>query len=121
MADAFHLIWQAGAVFLAVFLLNVVPAFAPPTWTVLSLIAVRYQVNVVILSTVGATAATAGRLTLARLSKTVIRQRLLGERARENIDHIKIRLQKTPKLTFGIFLFYAFSPFPSNNLFIAYG
>jgi hypothetical protein len=30
-------------------------------------------------------------------------------------------LQGRKKLTFGVFLFYAFTPFPSNFLFIAYG
>ena len=33
----------------------------------------------------------------------------------------KKRTGQTPKLTFGAFLFYAFTPLPSNYLFIAYG
>jgi hypothetical protein len=104
-----------------VFVLNVLPAFAPPTWTVLSFIAVRYNVNILILSVVGALAATLGRLTLAKLSKLIIRQRILSQSGRDNIDHLRARLQDKTKLTFGVFLIYAFSPFPSNQLFIAYG
>jgi hypothetical protein len=34
---------------------------------------------------------------------------------------IREYLEPRRKLTFGIFLFYAFTPFPSNYLFIAYG
>jgi hypothetical protein len=111
----------ALAIFGVVFVLNVVPAFAPPTWTVLSFIAVRYNVNIVMLSAVGAVAATLGRLALARLSKVIIRQKMLSQGARDNIDHLRDRLQGKTKLTFGVFLLYAFSPFPSNQLFIAYG
>jgi len=121
MPEILQIVTQAAAIFLVIFALNVVPAFAPPTWTALSYIAVSYRVNLVLLVTVGAAAATTGRLTLAKLSKVVVRQKLLSKRARENVDEIKVRLEKRPRLTFGIFLLYAFSPFPSNNLFIAYG
>ena len=121
MPQILHIVREAVAIFLVIFALNVVPAFAPPTWTALSFIAVSYQVNLILLVTVGAAAATAGRLTLAKLSKVVVRQKLLSKRTRENVDEIKVRLERRPKLTFGIFLLYAFSPFPSNNLFIAYG
>src|SRR5262249_20953467 len=31
------------------------------------------------------------------------------------------RLETRPKITVGVFLLYAFSPFPSNYLFMAYG
>jgi hypothetical protein len=47
----------ALAIFAVVFVLNVLPGFAPPTWTVLSFIAVRNDVNIMILSVVGAVAA----------------------------------------------------------------
>jgi uncharacterized membrane protein YdjX (TVP38/TMEM64 family) len=69
----------------------------------------------------GALAATSGRLVLAKLSRTVIRQKFMGEDARQNIDTIRAGLQGRRKLTFGLFLLYAFSPLPSNYLFIAYG
>jgi hypothetical protein len=39
----------------------------------------------------------------------------------ENIDVIKERLEGRQKLTFSVFLLYAFTPLPSNYLFIAYG
>jgi hypothetical protein len=89
MPDLIHGIVAGLAVFAIVFVLNVVPAFAPFTWTVLSFIAIRYQVNVLILSIVGAVAATAGRLALARLSKWLIRQKLLAKRTRDNIDELR--------------------------------
>lgn len=109
-------------VFILVLTLNVIPIFAPPTWLVLSAIAVYYNVrNILFLALTGAVAATLGRLVLAKLSGSIIRGKLLGEKSKKNIDGLKKHLEKRRALTFGIFLFYAFSPLSSSQLFIAYG
>jgi hypothetical protein len=121
MPQTIHTVYLLGAVFLVVFALNVVPAFAPPTWTVLSFISIRFDINFLALALVGAVAATLGRVVLAKLSKVIVREKLLGEPTKRNIDSIRSRIEARPKLTVGIFLLYAFSPFPSNNVFIAYG
>jgi len=121
MAEHLHLLYVSLVVFLVVFALNVMPAFAPPTWTVLSFIAIRFNPNIVLLSLVGAVAATMGRLLLARLSTVIVRRKVLSDDTKKNIDAVKERLESKQKLTFSILLFYAFSPFPSNHLFIAYG
>jgi membrane protein DedA with SNARE-associated domain len=108
--------------FLVVFGLNLVPAFAPPTWMVFSYIGFRFDtVNIALLAVIGAAAATLGRLTLAKMARAVVRQRFMSESTRINIDSIREYLEPRRKLTFGVFLFYAFTPFPSNYLFIAYG
>ena len=108
--------------FVVVFGLNLVPAFAPPTWMVFSYIGFRYvAVNVTLLALVGALAATLGRMALAKMARLVIRHRFLSDATRENIDAIREHLDPRRKLTFGVFLFYAFTPLPSNYLFIAYG
>jgi hypothetical protein len=108
--------------FLVVFAMNLLPAFAPPTWVVFSYLGFRYPTpNVTLFALVGAVAATLGRLTLAKMARTVIRGKLMSQASRENVDSIRERLQGRKKLTFGVFLFYAFTPFPSNFLFIAYG
>lgn len=108
-------------IFAVVFVVNVIPIFAPPTWAVLSFIAIRYSSNILLLAIVGASAATLGRLVLAKLSNVLIRQKFLSEGTRRNIDAVRLRLERSKKLTFSMLLFYAFSPFPSNHLFIAYG
>jgi hypothetical protein len=108
--------------FVVVFLLNLIPAFAPPTWMVFSYLGFRSPTsNVALLAVVGAGAATLGRTALARLAHIIIRQRFLSDAKKQNIDSIREALQGRKKLTFGVFLFYAFSPLPSNYLFIAYG
>lgn len=108
--------------FLLVFLLNVIPAFAPPTWMVFSFLGFRFPEHMgVTFAFVGALAATLGRFTLAKGSNLIVRRHFLSNEARQNVDVIRERLSKHKKLTFGIFLFYAFTPLPSNYLFIAYG
>lgn len=121
MAELLHVLYVSLVIFLVVFALNVMPVFAPPTWTVLSFIAIRYNSNIVLLAVVGAVAATLGRLVLAKLSNVIVRQKFLSDDTRKNIDAVKERLEGKKKLTFSILLFYAFSPFPSNHVFIAYG
>lgn len=108
--------------FLLVFLLNVIPAFAPPTWMVFSFLGFRFPDHMgVDFALVGALAATLGRFTLAKGSQLLVRQHWLSEEARQNVDAIKEQLSQRKKLTFGLLLFYAFTPLPSNYLFIAYG
>ena len=108
--------------FAAIFILNIIPVFAPPTWMALSYVGFKYPLqNVMLLALVGATAATLGRLTLAKLSRAIIRQRFLSQSTRDNVDAIRKGLEHRRTLTFSVCLFYAFSPLPSNYLFIAYG
>jgi hypothetical protein len=108
--------------FFAVLAINLVPAFAPPTWMVLSFIIINFQVpHILLLVLAGALGAALGRLVLAKLSYLIIRQHLLSEKTKINIDSLRNHLEGNKKLTYGIFLFYALSPLPSNQLFIAYG
>lgn len=108
--------------FVLIFGLNLIPAFAPPTWMALAFVGFQYHdSSAVLLAGTGAVAATLGRLTLAKLSHRLLRKKLLSDAHRANIDVIKDRLEKRTTLTVGLFLFYAFSPLPSNFLFIAYG
>lgn len=108
--------------FLAVFLLNIIPAFAPPTWMVFSFLGFRFPSRIDwSFALVGALAAATGRSVLGKLSRTIVRNHWLSEAARGNVDSLKLELERRPTLTFGLFLFYAFTPLPSNFLFIAYG
>jgi membrane protein DedA with SNARE-associated domain len=115
--------WPIVLLFVGVFLLNLIPAFAPPTWMVFSFIGFRsaHSSNVALLAVVGAMAATLGRLTLAKLARVIIRRKFLSEETKQNIDSIRKGLEGKRRLTFSVFLFYAFTPLPSNYLFLAYG
>ncbi len=109
-------------IFTAVYFLNTIPAFAPPTWMVLSFIGFNHsQLNPFSLALTGAFAATLGRITLAALSQSIIRNKLLNARTKENIDVLKCALEQRKNQTVGALLVYSFAPLPSNYLFIAYG
>jgi membrane protein DedA with SNARE-associated domain len=113
---------ELAILFAIVFALNVIPAFAPPTWIALSWVGFTHpQGTPFVVAMVAATAATAGRLVLASLSQKLIRQRFLGDAMRRNIDVVRDALERHRTLTFSVVLAYAVGPFPSNYLFIAYG
>ena len=109
-------------IFLIVLLLNIIPAFAPPTWMVFSFLGFRFPDHAGwLLAITGALAATLGRCLLAKMSRVIIRRRWLSDTSRDNVDALRDELLMRPKLTFGLLLFFAFTPLPSNSLFIAYG
>jgi hypothetical protein len=113
---------ELAALFAVVFALNVIPAFAPPTWMALSWVGFSRPLgNPFVVALIGALAATSGRLVLARLARVIIRQKFMSDAMRGNVDVVKDGIERHRSLTFGAFLLYAFSPFPSNYLFIAYG
>jgi hypothetical protein len=108
--------------FLIVLLINLMPAFAPPTWMAMSWVGFNiHEGNTLLFAVIAASAATTGRLSLAAFSRSLVRRRWFREADRQNIDVITAWLGKHRKKTAGAFLVYALSPFPSNYLFIAYG
>lgn len=108
--------------FAGIYLLNLMPAFAPSTWMVLSLVGFNFpQINPLVLALSAACAATSGRASLAVLSKRLIRNRLLDQRTRDNIDVLRETLEARKHKLEGALLAYSFTPLPSNYLFIAYG
>jgi len=108
--------------FAVIFVLNSLPAFAPPTWMVLSAVGLSSpDANPWITALVAAAAATAGRVALAKMACVIVRQHWLSARTKENIDLVKDRLSAHRAMTFGGVLAYTCSPFPSNSLFMAYG
>jgi membrane protein YqaA with SNARE-associated domain len=122
MNEINSLAYMMSVLFIIVFVLNLLPAFAPPTWTTMSFIGLAIpNIDVLLLATVAALAATCGRIALAKLSRQIVRQRLLTERSRRNVDAIKTAIENQRAMTIGTFLGYSLSPLPSNYLFIAYG
>ncbi|RQT37269.1 hypothetical protein [Burkholderia contaminans] len=108
--------------FLLILLLNLVPAFAPPTWMAMSWVGFNLpDGNPLIFAVAAAGAATTGRVILATFARSLVRSRWMRDSDRENIDVAAQWLHKHRTLTVGAFFFYALSPLPSNYLFIAYG
>jgi len=122
MNEINNLAYILSVLFIVVFVLNVLPAFAPPTWATMSFIGLAIpNIDVLLLAAVAAVAATCGRIVLAKLSRQIVRQKLLTEHSRRNVDAIKTAIENKRAVTIGTFLGYSLSPLPSNYLFIAYG
>jgi len=108
--------------FIIVFLVNLIPAFGPPTWMVLSFIAFAYPISSFpLFILVAVSASTSGRFFLTLSSRYLIRNNFLGDKYKRNIDHLKKHLDKRKKTLSGIFLLEAFTPLPSDQFFVAYG
>ncbi|MGD8707196.1 MAG: hypothetical protein PVI88_00755 [Nitrosopumilaceae archaeon] len=122
MADIFEFFSEFSyfGIFLVLIGVNASPILMPPSWIVLtSFYLLDPTLNIVLLSMVGATGATIGRIILKKISG--IFRRFVGEEQKSNLDIIGDYLNKK-KFGYLIasFLFGA-TPLPSNMLFIAYG
>jgi uncharacterized membrane protein len=108
--------------FVLVFGLNVLPAFAPPTWMLLSFFGLRFpDGDGWSMALVAALAATAGRSVLALFSRRITRSRWMSQAARANLAAVAATIERRRAASSGAFLLFAFSPLPSNALFLAYG
>ncbi|WP_455367351.1 hypothetical protein [[Eubacterium] cellulosolvens] len=105
---------------LSIFIANIIPVFAPPTWIILSLYKISNpELNVGILVLLGVIGSVTGRFAMYHYSKVLgkyVPQRFTG-----NLSQFKRAVdEKSSRLFFGSFL-YSLSPLPSNYLFIGSG
>lgn len=111
--------WHYLTVLLVVFLINVLPAFAPPTWVVLVLFKLNWHLNPAALVILGAVAAAGGRFCLA--SATGHLRGRLNPKRRESLETLKDYLTgHRGRSALGLALFIV-SPLPSAQLFEAAG
>ena len=83
------------ALFVLVFLLNVLPAFAPPTWMLLSFFGLRFpEASPFWVALVAASAATAGRTVLAYFAKRISASRWFPEPMRANLDSVAKTIER---------------------------
>ena len=109
-----HLLVVAGAVIGV----NLLPAFAPPTWAVLVYFRITDDLPIAPTVVVGALSAMLGRYGLAAAFRR-FGSRLPASR-RENLEALGTTLSSTRGLL-GAVLLFAVSPVPSNTLFEAAG
>jgi membrane protein YqaA with SNARE-associated domain len=112
---------EALLLFAAVYLLHLIPVFAPPTWMAIALIALnRPELNPFAVAVVAALGATLGRITLARGAKHLVRERWMSSTTRANVDVFGQMIARRRSARYGLLAFYLYSP-ASNFLFIAHG
>jgi uncharacterized membrane protein YdjX (TVP38/TMEM64 family) len=103
----------------AIFVVNLLPAFGPPTWSVLVFCQLTFGLEPLILVPLGAVAAASGRLLLALGAR-----RLRGRLRPESISNLEaarsLLAGDRRRAAVGLGLF-ALSPIPSAQLFVAAG
>jgi uncharacterized membrane protein YdjX (TVP38/TMEM64 family) len=103
----------------AIFLLNLLPAFGPPTWAVLVFFHLETDISPFLLVPVGALAAASGRFVLASGTRR-LRGRFSEER-RANLEYAREYLVGTRAKAYAGLGLFALSPVPSAQLFVAAG
>lgn len=103
----------------AVFALNLLPAFGPPTAAVLVSLTLSLDLASAPLIACGALAAASGRYVLARVTR-VFRPRLSAAR-REHLAAAEEYLLQRRAMTVSALGLFALSPVPSGQLFVAAG
>ncbi len=107
------------ALIFAILIANAVPAFAPPTWSILIFFLINYDLNPVALVLLGVFSATAGRAFLAWYFRKFAH--LVPVRFSKNMDYIGKYLQKDPGKKYSIMAIFLISPLSSAQLFEAAG
>jgi uncharacterized membrane protein YdjX (TVP38/TMEM64 family) len=110
---------NVALVFVVVFAVNLLPAFGPPTWSVLVALRLGLDVAAVPLVVVGAVAAACGRWALAR-GAWRLRGRLSDER-RASLEALRSAVADRPAGAVAGLALFALSPVPSAQLFVAAG
>jgi hypothetical protein len=108
-------------VFILVFVLNIIPAFMPPTWMVLSLVYVSYSeyFTPVQLALVGCIASTLGRYVLSYIG--TVSRHIMGAHRKHSLDLLRKTIGSRKGGGFLASFIVALSPFPSNAYFITIG
>lgn len=105
--------------FLIVVGVNLMPAFGPPTWTILVLFTLNTKLPPVQMVLTGATAAALGRYMLASAFRFIGSR--LSKHRRDNLQAAREMLERSKTKTIGALALFVFSPLPSAQLFEAAG
>jgi hypothetical protein len=107
------------AAFLLIFVINLVPAFMPASWMVMSFFYIQFDLPLLLLTVGGAIVSGLGRLVLARES-TFVKQHFM-QRQSEDLDNLGAFLEKRRGWLAPSVFIYALTPLPTNNLFVSAG
>jgi hypothetical protein len=99
--------------------INILPAFAPPTWMALVFFLVNYDLNPVALIALGVSSATFGRAILAWYFRKF--SHLVPTRFSQNMEHAGSYLSNKPSKRFAVLALFLISPISSAQLFEAAG
>jgi hypothetical protein len=105
--------------FAVVYVLNLLPAFGPPTWSVIVLYGLNTDMPVPTIVLIGALAAASGRYSLAHGFRLL--SRYVPEKTRRNLAAARAAFERRKSHGFAALALFAVSPVPSAQLFAAVG
>src|ERR1044072_4234686 len=108
------MIWYAVA-FMASALVDSIPFFAPPAWTILVFLLVKFDLNPWIVIGLGSVGTALGRYTFATYIPWV-GKKALNRRENDNLKFLGRRLAKREKSTFLFVLIYSLTPLSPTAL-----
>ena len=102
-----------------VFLCNLAPMFAPPTWSIIVYFLITHDLNPAAAVIVAAIAAGTGRYSLALYTRAL--RNYIPEKARKNLYDAGVVFDSSKNRRFGLLALFVISPLPSAQLFEAAG
>lgn len=106
-------------IFAVIFAINLLPAFAPPTWTALVYFSLSSDLPVPAIVALGVSAASCGRWILAHSSRYI--SRYFSDSYRSNLDALGHKINQNKGSSLAALMLFFFSPLSSAQLFIAAG
>jgi membrane protein YqaA with SNARE-associated domain len=114
------MIWPYALVFLAATAVDSIPVFAPPAWTVLVFLLIKFDLDPWLVVVLGVSGTTAGRFILTTYIPW-IGSKILNKKEDENLGFLGKKLSRKPKSTFVFVLLYSLTPLSTTALFTASG
>lgn len=112
--------WPYAAVFFAALLVDSIPVFAPPAWTLIVVLTVKFKLSVLLAAALGACASTIGRYLLSVFMPKIARK-VFNHRENDNIAFLGGKLKGRFWPAFGFVLAYSLTPLSTTALFTAAG
>jgi len=112
--------WYYFLVFIAAFIVDLVPFIGPPAWTVMVFFQIRYGLNIWIVLMTGVLGSTLGRYILS-LYIPVLSAKVIKAKKNEDIQFIGQQLAENGWRVRLFVLLYTLMPLPSTPLFTAAG
>ncbi len=112
--------WPYVAAFFTALLVDCIPVFAPPAWTLIVLLVVKYELNGWIAAGVGAVGSTIGRYALSRFMPKVAHW-AFSRRENDNIGFLGKKMGGRFWPAFSFVFLYSLTPLSTTALFTAAG
>jgi hypothetical protein len=110
--------WPYVLVFFAALAVDTIPIFAPPAWTILVVLLVKFHLNPWLTVAIGVTGSTIGRYVLTRYIPR-ISSSLVNRREDANLRYIGGRIGKAKWSSSVFVFFYTLTPLSTTALFTA--